>query len=167
MEVKGKPHLDASLLPIYQEYRAVEGNEDISLWTYVNMRADLDLAIAFSKLYWPDFVEIEGYVFLAETYNHTLFQLWKHDPKIERHEIEAFCNTVRIRDRFLNSSEILERPTSNLFSDALLDYFAQVLMKCWRHALTEVFPERKFVFESWRDNEGLGGVSPEITFYQA
>jgi hypothetical protein len=46
----------------------------------------------------------------------------------------------------------------------LLEYLAQVLMVCWKHALLELFPDKQFTFSYLTPPDVPG---PEISFYQA
>ena len=42
------------------------------------MRANSDLAVAFSKLFWPDFVtRLYGCILLAEQYSPEAYERWK------------------------------------------------------------------------------------------
>jgi hypothetical protein len=159
-EIVSHPYLDNSLLPIFQKYK--QENEswipNFSPWSYLNLRADYDLAAAFSKLFWPDFIEVEDYVLLAENYEQTNFEDWKKRFNGGRHDIEAMINHVHIRDLFLNSPKHVEYPGK------LHKYLADVLAICWKHALQEAFPERTFTVSVFDDP--VHSYGPEITFYQ-
>lgn len=150
-------HLDVSLLPIYQEYKSVEGNQELSLWNYLGMRADYDLAVAFSKLFWPDFIEIDNCVLLSEAYDPTHFNKWKEHFQGDGPRIEAAVNRTRLDDLFMHVPEGVE------FSVQLLEYLAQCLLMCWKHALEAAFPDRRFTFYYGTLPEES---SPTITFHQ-
>jgi hypothetical protein len=69
VDVGELPKLDKSLLPDYQKWKAQE--ESVStrgLWDYLSDNANHEIAAAFSKLFWPEFIEVEGLVLLAEMY---------------------------------------------------------------------------------------------------
>jgi len=156
-DAKGNPPLDPSLLPIFQRYK--QENEhwipDFDLWSYLNLRADIDLAAAFSKLFWPDFVEIDGCVLLALHYERDNFEHWKEHFDGNRSATEAMINHVHIHDLFVNSASRVEYPAE------LKQYLGKVLLICWRHALEDAFPSRHFVFSI------AGPSEPSISFYQA
>src|SRR5215212_2061154 len=69
-EVVSLPELDKSLLPHYQEWleQEQEWRTGQGLWDYLYDVSNYDIATAFSKLFWPDFIEVDGLVFLAERY---------------------------------------------------------------------------------------------------
>src|SRR5437588_5460345 len=106
MELIGKPKLDDSILPVYNEYKAIKGNEDLGLWGYLSMRADFDLVAAFSKLFWPDFVEVEGCILLAEAYSPTSFERWRASLHNDRQAIEVTMNETPLEVLFMNSSRV-------------------------------------------------------------
>jgi len=74
-KTKSSVQLDTSLLPQYQEFRAYDSNLD--LWNYLAMVGNYQMAAAFSKLFWPDFVEVEGCVLLAEHFDAKNFKHWQ------------------------------------------------------------------------------------------
>src|SRR4051794_18306133 len=65
-QIQGIPLLETSLLPVYQKYEKENQSwiPDFDIWSYLNLRADFDLAAAFTKLFWPDFVQVDGCVLL-------------------------------------------------------------------------------------------------------
>jgi hypothetical protein len=157
----GNPHLDTSLLPIFQKYKGENESwiPNFSIWSYLNLRADFDLAAAFSKLFWPDLVEADGCVFLSERYQPENFADWKERFNGDQQRIEAMINHVHVWDMFLNSPKDVDYPKQ------LHQYLAEVLAVCWKHALQEAFPDKKFVVSVFDDP--VYSYGPEITFYQA
>ncbi len=156
-EARSQPYLDPSLLPMYQRYKQENASwlsQDFTIWNYLTYRADLEMAVAFSKLFWPDFIEVDGCVLLAEHYSSANFQSWKERYAGEMHRIEAVINHAHVYDLFGNSPADVEYP------DELPRYLAEVLAACWRCSLQHAFPARAFVVEVY---EGYG---PEVTFYQ-
>jgi len=65
-EVEGLPPLETSQLPLFQKYK--KENESwipgFDIWSYLSLRADYDLAAAFAKMFWPDFIGVDGCVIL-------------------------------------------------------------------------------------------------------
>lgn len=51
--------LNADKLIDFQQWKKAKG-DDFSLWDYLFGSANIEIAIAFTKLFWPDFVEHEG-----------------------------------------------------------------------------------------------------------
>jgi len=169
----GAPKLDTSLLPFYKEWKSVHFEPEYRIWNYLDAKANLDLAAAFSTLFWPDFVEVGGCIFLAER-----FSAWTGLPedfsklsREERRSYEALVNHVHIYDLFSTKSTIRIEPPEGgpiIFRDAiysleLKEYLAQVLQVCWKHALMEAYPNRKFEFSYATEPDEYG---PTITFWQ-
>ncbi|HMA35512.1 MAG TPA: hypothetical protein VKY74_13665 [Chloroflexia bacterium] len=154
--VKSSVYLDKSLLPEYQKWKSPE--KELGIWSYVNMRADYDLAAAFSKLFWPDFVEIDQCVLLAEKYDPKRFKEWMQRYDNDFRAVESIVNHVHIYDLFMNS------PNEEVYSLELFEYLAQVLMRCWKYALADIFPDKQFTFEYKTEPDAYG---PTITFYQS
>ena len=150
------PTLDATILPIYQQWK--RNGEWLSLWDYATMRGDPDLAAAFSKLFWPDFVEVEGCVFLEERYRRASFAEWDTLFQGDRQRIEAMINHTHIYDLFLNTGAEVT------YSLELYEYLAQVLIVTWKHALQTAFPTKSFTFEYGTEPNEYG---PTVTFYQS
>src|SRR5438876_9730226 len=100
IQEKGYPRLDTSLLPMFQKYK--QENEswmpNFDIWDYLNLRADYDLAVAFSKLFWPDFIEVDGCILLATSYSPENFAHWKESLKGDKRAIETMLNHTHIWD---------------------------------------------------------------------
>lgn len=154
-DITSVPNLDTNLLPIYQQYQQTLAT--IGIWDYLSIRGDFDLAAAFSKLFWPDFIEVDGCVLLREQYAPQNFSDWMQHFNGNRQEVEAMINHFHIVHMFLNSPQDVEYP------DRLYDYLVNILLVTWKHALTSAFPNKQFVFTV---RDGFGG-GPEISFHQA
>ena len=155
--VRGLPPLDTSMLPIFQSYK--EENEswipDFDTWSYLNLRADFDLAAAFAKMFWPDFIEIDGCVILQSNYSAEAFAEWMERYDGDGRAVESMLNHVHISDLFLNS------PRDVTYSEALLEFLAHALMFGWKQALQDKYPDKHFIFTLRH------GYGPEISFHQA
>jgi len=156
-EVGEQPQLDSAILPTFQQYTQL--NESWSprfdLWDYLNMRADLELAAAFTKLFWPDFIEVEGCVLLKHAYSPESFRNWMAHFGGDTRAVEAMLNHRHIKDLFLNPPKDVEYP------DRLYEYLADALMFGWKQALQSAYPDKRFVFTLRH------GYGPEVSFHQA
>jgi hypothetical protein len=156
-DVRGLPPLDTSVLPIFQRYK--KDNEswipDFDTWSYLNLRADFDLAAAFAKLFWPDFVEVDGCVLLQREYSPEAFAELMERYDGDRRAVESLLNHVHITDLFLNSSRDVTYP------DELYEFLAQTLIYGWKQVLQDKHPEKRFIFTLRHT------PSPEISFHQA
>lgn len=118
------------------------------------MRGDFQLAADFSKLFWPDFVEVDGYVLLAEQFEEADVAQWRQQFGDDRKAVESMVNHVHLYDLFNN--------TGNTHKTALADYLGRVLVICWRRALAEAFPDKRFTVEYATDPDDYG---PTISFF--
>jgi hypothetical protein len=139
----------------YETQRQVVGKAAFGFWDYLNTRGDFELAAAFGKLFWPEFIEVEGLILLAENYDEKTYRQWKQTVS-DRDKIEAVINEVHVYDLFLNSSK--QPVTSQTF-----EFIGWVLMKCWTCALKDKFPDRNFRVDYGTEPKEYG---PTIRFYQ-
>lgn len=148
--------LEVVLLPQYSEWQRLQ-KEPFTLWNYIDARSDVELAAAFSKLFYPDFVEIDGQIFLAEQYSENALDQWRQYFDGDKQKVEQMINHVHIIDLFNNNA-------SDVYKPELYEYLGKVLTVCWNHALQDMFPTKQFVMEYTTDDQEYG---PTITFYQA
>jgi hypothetical protein len=156
-QISGLPQFDTDLLPIFQQYKQENQSwiPDFDVWSYLNLRADFDLAAAFAKMFWPDFIEVDGCVFLQRNYSPENFADWMERFEGDRREVESMINHVHIWDLFLNSPKDVEYP------EHLYEFLASALMLGWKQALQDTFPDKHFIFTVRH------GYSVEISFHQA
>ena len=114
-------------------------------------------AMAYSKLFWPDFVELDGMVFRKDVV----------EDESDRERVrKAVCtpgwNLAKVEAGF----NIVEVP--HLFgkrggegSDDLDCDLARVIGEMWYARLQQVFPNRKFTVEV-----DIPSDEPTVTFYQ-
>lgn len=162
-ETSKEPNFDPSIMPLYSRWQME--NQHAGVWTYLYVRADHDLAAAFSALFWPQFVEVEGHVFLREQYVPERFEQWKREMP-DRRTLESLVNHVHIaalfKDVDTSGQGLLHEGVGDVDLVPLYEYLASVLMIFWRRALEAEFPGRQFEFYS----ENPEGIDPTITFYQ-
>jgi hypothetical protein len=135
---------------------AGQQNGNLSYWNYLAMRAELDVAAVLSKLLFPDLVEVQNCILLAEQFDPATFATWQQQFPGEEAKIEAVMNHVHVYDLFLNAPQ-------QHYPLELYEYLARVLLQCWRQTVEAQFPDRTFVFELTSEPEDYG---PTLTFYQ-
>lgn len=138
----------------YQEWKKVN-DDDFSLWDYLFGVANIEIALAFTKLFWPDFVEHEEGIFLAEVFNPEIYDRWKETLGNNPRAIEQAMNHIHIDD-LLPGSENMDR--ENLF------YLGKKLADMWSSRLEKLYPERIFKVSCQRDDDIDETVV--VTFYQ-
>ena len=51
--------------------------KNFSWWNYVNLKSDLQTALGFAKLYYPEIVEVDGCILLKDKFSEELYELYK------------------------------------------------------------------------------------------
>ena len=153
-EIPNIPELDTSLLPIFQRYKDENASWDANfdVWSYLSLRADSDLAAAFTKLFWPDFIEVDGCVILKRRYSPEILTRWMEQYGDDRRAVETTVNHVHVKDLFLNSTKES--------SEQLYDFLVDALAFGWKQALQTRYPDKHFTLIIRR------GYDPELTFRQ-
>lgn len=125
-----------------------------SVWDLLGAKGGAELTVAFSSLFWPEFVEVEDCVFLRERYSPSQFQDWWKELGGDRSRIEGVVNHVHLWDLFDLDEE-------GLPDEAIRD-LALVLASTWRCALQHRFPRKIFEVRAILDDPGEYG--PTIAF---
>jgi hypothetical protein len=151
--------LDFSELEDYQPWYQ-EGHD---LFTYATTKLTPDLAIASTKLFWPDFVEYRDCIFLGASMSDqskSTADTW----------ITHFDGNLTAVEHMMNHQHVGQDLMSYPFEKlgyANVAYFGQMLVKMWGAALREQFPDRTCVVEGWKEgSEEEGYQDYIITFFQ-
>jgi hypothetical protein len=150
------PVLNTELLSAFMESKRENESwvPDFDIWDYLSLSANADLAAAFFKLFWPDFVETDGCIILRHNYSAEGFARWLEHFEGNKTQVEAMVNHVHILDLFPMS------PKDDEHKEELHEFLARALTLSWKAALREAFPEKHFVFTLRH------GYGPEVSFHQ-
>jgi len=119
--------------------------DNFSWWNFVNMKADLDTALAFAKFYCPEIIEIEGCCFLKDKYNSTIYESWKQECKGDKKQLEMMVNIYQICDFF----EINE--TDNEIEK--IEVLGNILKYFWTTTFKSMYPEKKLKVEIFEEQD--------------
>lgn len=118
-------------------------------------------ALFYSRLFWPEFVEIDNMIFLKETFE---------DEDDWRRLAEAFKRYGKDRRKTEQSFNFVEIPS--LFgrrmgetTDEEDGWLAQQLAEMWRYRLHFLYPHRRFAVEVLEPEQTGGEVA--VIFYQS
>ena len=141
------------LIPEMAEWN---GGAGINVDGWLSVRGGFPLAIGFSTLFWPRFVEFDGCV-LFEGFSVETFQGFMLETKGNRAAVEEVKNHRHLMDIFCLSTPV---PTVEQ-----LEYLGEVLRDAWEVKLARVFPQRRVrvSFERGMLEDLLGYV---VTFWQ-
>lgn len=110
-------------------------SDDFSLWDYLFGVSSVEVALAFTKLFWPDFVEHEGGIFLSEAFNSQIYEQWKVQMGNDIASIERVMNHQHIDDILPGAENV---STENLFC------LGQAIAQMWESRLNLLYPHRRF-----------------------
>ena len=110
---------------------------------------------AYRELFWPDFIERDGCVFLA--FDEARYQEWLRTLEGDRARVEAMMNHRHIVDSL---PQAVEEPSRDLVLA-----FGRLLREAWDAKLQRDFPDRKFVV-SFPEDHSDDLIDYEVTFWQ-
>ena len=106
-------------------------------------------ALVYSKLIWPDLIEVDGFVFLSEYYHKEYFDevLANYGPG----SLEETINTVYL-DNVVGAGPID-------YADQVWEALGGVLCETWKQRALSQFPQMLFETEfAWYSDDGDPGV---------
>jgi hypothetical protein len=129
-----------------KEYKALNELNPVrwNIGEYLNLKFDLNAAVAFSKLYFPDFIERDGCVLLGFTYNEEAFSQWFEIFHGDIPAIEKKCNSYEIADYF-QLNRPLDEPL-DVYNRAI-DELGKALKTSWEINCKILFPTKNIVVQ--------------------
>ena len=122
---------------------------------WLNTFGSVPKAIAYSTLFWPEFVEYEGCLLWSEA-SPTSFDNWMVSLEGDKTRVELVMNHRHITDFFLNTPE---QPTPEQ-----IEYLGKLLQQIWTMKLQNDFPLSGVRVEFyWHDREA--DEDAQITVY--
>jgi len=144
--------LNPDKLPDFQQWKKVN-NDDFSLWDYLFGVANVELAIAFTKLFWPDTIEHEGGIFLSSGFDIQIYEQWKAKLGNDITSIEQVINHQHIDDMLPGAEAV---GTENLL------YLGKAIAQMWESRLKLLYPQRRFEVNYHQGEQS----SVVVTFHQ-
>jgi hypothetical protein len=103
----------------------------------LDMFIGAEAAIVLARLFWPEFVEHRGGVFVDFMFHEETVNNWIKKFDGDATKAEPVVNHTHLWDMFQETSE-------HVPAHALTE-LGEILCRCWRHAVEEAFPDRDFV----------------------
>lgn len=169
---------DEKLIPELKEWRKRSGPQ-FNMDTWIEIEGNIRLAIGYTSLFWPDFVEHNNCIFLKSHFSVDTFKHWEN-PSISEHyaQIESIMNHIHIADLFAVAvprrsffDKLFNRypkqlPGRNDITKEQVVFFGNKLLDMYRAKLSIDFPNRKFAvsFDCVDDPENLEDY--QLTFWQ-
>lgn len=127
---------------------------DPAVWIRATGR--FDHLIAYAELLWPDFVEHDGCVLMADV-EESKYEEWLQATGGDKRAVEAVINHVHTAD--LTGS--YETPPT----EDQARYLGRLLKEMWQAKLAWEFPNRRFIV-TFEETEGDSILDFVVTFHQ-
>ena len=144
-----------SLLKDYRDH-ANANADNWTLLSYLNLKYDLDSALAFYKFFFPDFIVTKNCTVASFLFSQKNFDLWFE--KCEGHipQVEKMCNLYEVKNFF----HIAQDPLDSSLTESKQLVLAEMLKQSWLLALNSTYPDKTFIVETFVEYE-----SYFISFY--
>ncbi len=129
----------------------------IDLESWINGEGNFSLAVGYSAIYWPKFVEFEGYI-LREGFSQDSLRGFEANSKYTRLSIEWVMNHLHIAD-------IHHFGCKDLTKDKII-HLGRVLGEIYRARLKTLFPEKPCTVEFHIPEDADDLVGFQISFWQ-
>lgn len=135
------------LVKEYSDFKkANPGN--FSWWSYMNMKSDLQTALAFAKFFYPEFIEVDNCLILKDRYSPELYHQWR-TREDDKTIIEKMMNLYELKDFFhINRNEDEDELNQ-------LKEFGYVLKHFWTQCLKERYLEKQMVVKVFEEYDDL------------
>lgn len=142
-------NINKDILTEYNDWKSNDKDKAYDIGSYLSQYYEMNAAIAFSKLYFPDFVEKDGCIILGFRYSEQIFYQWFKKFEGDIKKTEYMCNFYDVQDYFLNNE--VEYESEEIYFKAV-DEFAKALKTAWEINLKILFPNRKMIVDVWVEN---------------
>lgn len=119
------------------------------------------LAIMYSRLFWPEYIEINDMVFLKERIED------EEDRQSLMKAFDSYGGDRQKTEQAFNLTEIPSDVFGKLMGETAEEedrHFAERLAEMWRCRLQIIYPERRFTVEVLEPEETGGEIG--VVFYQ-
>jgi hypothetical protein len=149
--------LDSALLPDYSRLRS-QADWDYSLRNYIESRGSVELAVAFAKLFWPDFVERRGCVILSDGFTEDNFAAWWDRLGGDCVAIERVLNHLHVGDLVPSDTTALDA--------AVFQFLGATIVEAWSARVRALFPDRRFIVRLERTAGDDTAAAPTVMLFQ-
>jgi len=134
-------------LNVLNEYSEWE-NANKGNWTicsYLNQFYDTNAALAFTKFFFPTFIEKKGCIIIDFRYDETIFNQWYDKFNGDISLVEKFCNLYDVADYFHINQVSTEQ------QELQIEELTKVLIKAWKVNCNLLFPDREMIVERFTE----------------
>ena len=138
------------------ELPAWNNGAGISVESWIGCAGNFELAVGYSRLFWPDFVEHEDCVFFAD-FAVDSYRGFMDQCNGDRRRVETVMNHRHVFDYFSHAG--------GSATEAQIIYLGRVLKDIWQAKLMRDFPHRHFVV-SFPEGPYEDLIDYEVSFWQ-
>ncbi len=137
--------VDTNLFSEFKDFETV--NDDWSIEKHLNFNYNIDDAILFSRLYFPEFIEHKKCIILKERYDKEIFEQWFDEFDGDISKIERMSNLYEVKDLFhINNDNI---------SESKINHLSLLLKKIWQINLDLLFPNRQIKVNVFKEDDDI------------
>jgi hypothetical protein len=139
------------------ELDAWNNGTGIELEEWVGCSGNFSLAVGYSTVFWPEFVEYDGYI-LRKGFSESSLRAFEAEDGADRRSVELVLNHFHIADLQHNGCDDISKDKNVVLG--------RILVEIYRAKLAWQFPTRKFDVELFvpKDDNDLGQY--QLLFYQ-
>lgn len=139
--------IQEDLLEEYSAFKKANPNS-FNMWSYLNMKSDLQTALGFAHFYSPEVVEIENCIILKDRYFPKLYEQWKSETN-DKTTLEKMMNLYEIKDFFHINRNLEEDEHKQLL------VFATVIQFYWNQSFKVRYPDKDLIVDVFEEFGGL------------
>ena len=145
-------YFDNNLIEEYAKWKQANDN-NFSWWSYVNMKSDLQTALAFTRFFTPKLIQVDECLILEDRFSTDLFEQWK--CQCDKTGIEKAMNSYELKDFFhINTKWDDNWQEQLLVLGEALKYF-------WSMSFRQQHPQKTIVVDTFEEDD-----SNYITVYE-
>lgn len=141
-----------ALIPTLEEW----GDVDIGIEDWVAHSGSYELAVGYSRVFWPRIVEFRDYVLIERYANAEAVDPWEKSCDGNKVAVEALLNHVHMIDLQSNGSA---------YNEVQLIELGRTLKEIYTAKLAWSFPRHRFEVE-FDDTPGLLPEDYQVTFWK-
>ncbi|GLX68013.1 hypothetical protein [Paenibacillus glycanilyticus] len=130
------------LIKEFSEFKEINPT-NFTWWSFVNLKSDLQTALAFAKFFYPEIIQVNGCFLLKDKYNEQCFQDWRDACHDNKKCIEQMMNLYEVADFFHINTSFDEGEDIKGQIAALGD----ALKLFWSMSFINRFPDKNIIVE--------------------
>ncbi|MBL4884467.1 MAG: hypothetical protein JKY95_08020 [Planctomycetaceae bacterium] len=140
------------------ELSAWNDGKGIDLESWVGCAGNFSLAVGYSSIFWPEFVEFDG-LLLRKGFSENSLREWRSQPGCTRKSIQWVMNHLHIAD--------IQHYGCDDISKDKIKILGRVLKEIYEAKLKQQFPEQPCVVEFYEPEDEDDLLEYQLSFWQA